>query len=229
MDKIYDALRKLSSKSSKAQNTNSEYFVIGMLRVRVSDHTSNEMACHSNHLYVLTHNNRKNLYTVCWGRTVQLCTYSEVLLLLKTAKKFNSTLSTLLNVPEENKIDDREVASWSANINNDQFLIDNGFDVSRLTNREKKKVRIAFAISGASLQERKNAMKKELSDTIDARFRETKSTLMKLKTSDRIDKLIENNMSKQRKVYFGWLIEQASSFSDLRNIVNKAKVYTNKQ
>lgn len=63
MDKIYDALRKLSSKSSKAQNTNSEYFVIGMLRVRVSDHTSNEMACHSNHLYVLTHNNRKNLYT----------------------------------------------------------------------------------------------------------------------------------------------------------------------
>lgn len=33
MDKIYDALRKLSSKSSKAQNTNSEYFVIGMLRV----------------------------------------------------------------------------------------------------------------------------------------------------------------------------------------------------
>lgn len=42
MDKIYDALRKLSSKSSKAQNTNSEYFVIGMLRVRVSDHTSNE-------------------------------------------------------------------------------------------------------------------------------------------------------------------------------------------
>jgi hypothetical protein len=90
-------------------------------------------------------------------------------------------------------------------------------------------VRIAFAISGASLQERKNAMKKELSDIIDARFRETKSTLMKLKTSDRIDKLIENNMSKQRKVYFGWLIEQASSFSDLRNIVNKAKVYTNKQ
>lgn len=65
MDKIYDALRKLSSKSSKAQNTNSEYFVIGML----SDHTSNEMACHSNHLYVLTHNNRKNLYTVCWGST----------------------------------------------------------------------------------------------------------------------------------------------------------------
>lgn len=163
------------------------------------------------------------------GRTVQLCTYSEVLLLLKTAKKFNSTLSTLLNVPEENKIDDREVASWSANINNDQFLIDNGFDVSRLTNREKKKVKAAFAISGASLQERKNAMKKELSDIIDARFRETKSTLMKLKTSDRIDKLIENNMSKQRKVYFGWLIEQASSFSDLRNIVNKAKVYTNKQ
>lgn len=52
---------------------------------------------------------------------------------------------------------------------------------------------------------------------------------MKLKTSDRIDKLIENNMSKQRKVYFGWLIEQASSFSDLRNIVDKAKVYTNKQ
>ena len=37
MDKIYDALRKLSSKSSKAQNTNSEYFVIGMLRVRVSE------------------------------------------------------------------------------------------------------------------------------------------------------------------------------------------------
>lgn len=63
-------------------------------------------------------------------------------------------------MPEENKIDDREVAFWSANINNDQFLIDNGFDVSRLTNREKKKVRIAFAISGASLQERKNAMKK---------------------------------------------------------------------
>lgn len=60
MDKIYDALRKLSSKSSKAQNTNSEYFVIGML----SDHTSNEMACHSNHLYVLTHNNQKNLYTL---------------------------------------------------------------------------------------------------------------------------------------------------------------------
>lgn len=79
----------------------------------------------------------------------------------------------------------------SANINNDQFLID--FDVSRLTNREK--VRTAFAISGASLQERKNAMKKELSDIIDARFKETKSTLMKLKTSDRIDKLIENNMS----------------------------------
>lgn len=44
-------------------------------------------------------------------------------------------------------------------------------------------------------------MKKELSDIIDARFKETKSTLM---NSDRI----ENNMSKQRKVYFGWLIER---------------------
>lgn len=32
--------------------------------------------------------------------------FAHVLLLLKTAKKFNSTLSTF--VPEENKIDDRE-------------------------------------------------------------------------------------------------------------------------
>jgi hypothetical protein len=87
MDKIYDALRKLSSKSSKAQNTNSEYFVIGMLRVRVSDHTSNEMACHSNHLYVLTHNNRKNLYTVCWGQNSTTLHIFRSLTLIENSKE----------------------------------------------------------------------------------------------------------------------------------------------
>lgn len=222
MDKIYNALRKLSSKSSKAQNTNSEYFVIGMLRVRVSDHTSNEMACHKNHLYILTNTNRKNLYTVCWERTVQLCTYSEILLLLKTAKKFNSALSILFNVPEEGTIEDRELASWNININDDQFLIDNDLDVRLLTTKEKKRVRAAFSIAGASLQERKKAMKKELISITDNRFIKTKNELMKLKVGSRIDKLIKNNMSKQRKVYFGWLIERASSFSDLANIKEKA-------
>ena len=105
MDKIYEALRKLSTDSSKSSVSNSEYYSIGPLIVRVSDHSCGEMSCGATKMYILV-NSRKNLYTVCYGKATQICTYQEVINICKTFSLLKESFSSLFRVPVNAKLDD---------------------------------------------------------------------------------------------------------------------------
>lgn len=94
MDKICEALRKIASEVSSAQTTNSEYFKIGPIEVRVSDHTCSHMSTISPFkMFILTDTGKRNIYTVCYGQDVKACTYTEVRAICKAF----SLLSTPLN------------------------------------------------------------------------------------------------------------------------------------
>ena len=100
MNKLYSALEKLSNSVNEAQTTNSVYYQLSNLTVRVSDHTCSHMStidpCI---LHILTNESRKSYYTVCYLQTVQVMLYSEVLAVCKGLALMSTSLVRHKNNP----------------------------------------------------------------------------------------------------------------------------------
>lgn len=230
-NKIYNALRKICNKSNRAITTNSEYFIFGPIRVRVSDHSTGEMSCSNNKMYVLINANKPNLYTVCFGRKVQLCTLREVVAICKSLKVLGFSLSSLLNIPEEASLEDRQVAHWSQMISDKNFLKENGYDVSNFTKSELSKLKLSFGVADAPLSIRKAAMDKVYSQIVNDKFNKYKTILLKPKPSERVQLLSKisgvnyDSLKIQQKTYVGMLLNHIKSYDDLKEVIVRANKF----
>lgn len=175
MDKIYEVLRKISSEVVIAQTTNSEYFKIGMLEVRVSDHTKSGMSTvDPSKMFILTDTGSRNLYTVCYGQDVKVCTLTEVRAICKTFQILATPLSRLFNkspnqsllAPKSNSgsmIKDPRITEWSTYTNPkfiEKLKTEYGFNLDKFSKSELSKVCTEFKCKKKTFEQRMDRVRK---------------------------------------------------------------------
>lgn len=194
-NKIYGVLRKYASQHSKALHSNSEYFVVGMVEIRVSDHTNSEMSTASpNKMHILISENSK-LYTVCYGQSVCICTLSKIKDMLETFTMMEGSFRNLMKYKGKVNLKVEEGwAEWNTVIGSSdsqdfiKLLEDEGYsNLKYFSKSEIKKLKAAFMIpSLKSFQEKKDAVLNQYKNICHKKESEIKKDITKLKPSLRV-------------------------------------------
>lgn len=165
MDKICEALRKIASEVSSAQTTNSEYFKIGPVEVRVSDHTCSQMSTLSPFkMFILTDTGKRNIYTVCYGQDVKACTYTEVKAICKAFSLLATPLDRFFNGKKDCRLtrkfdlSDGSQRAWNIAVtcsDTTHFigLVKEhlGFDISKCSKKSISRIKHAYGAKGQDL------------------------------------------------------------------------------
>lgn len=231
-NKIYGVLRKYATQHSKALHSNSEYFIVGMVEVRVSDHTTSDMSTASpNKMHIFISEN-SNLYTVCYGQSISICSLSKVRNILETFIMMEGSFRNLMKYKGETKLKIEEGwAEWNDAIGSGDYqnfiklLEEEGYrNLKYFLKSEIKKLKAAFMTKDLeSFQERKEAVLNQYKNICQKKESEIKKDIVKLKPSLRV--LILSRLTGesymtlkvQHRTYIGMVM--ANTLDDLESIL----------